>query len=112
MHNTHTNYSLKVCLVVGVSNALGGMVNASSLLRLRVGVSLLTAGGGTLGGVSRIGAGDVTFVHRLTLGSGLLSLGRGSLGGVACRLVRTCPPPNRLFNFKNSLYVCYAFLSR
>ena len=46
-----------------------------------MGVGLLIAGGGTSGGVGRIGAGDIAFAHCLILGSGLLSLSRGSLGG-------------------------------
>ena len=58
------------------------MVNANGLFLLRVGVGLLTVGGGPSGGVGCIGAGDVAVDRRLTLGSGLSrSLGHGSLGG-------------------------------
>ena len=66
---------------MGVSDALGSVVDANGLLLLRVGVGLLTVGGGASGGVGLIGAGDVALARRLTLGSGLLSLGCGSLGG-------------------------------
>ena len=65
---------------MGVSDAPGGVVDANHLL-LKVGVGLLTAGGGPSGGVGSRGAGDVAVARRLTLSSGLLSLGRGSLGG-------------------------------
>ena len=60
----------------------GGVVDANGLFLLRVGVGLLTVGGGPSGGVGCIGAGDVVVDRRLTLGSGLSrSLGHGSLGG-------------------------------
>ena len=68
---------------VGVSDTLGGVVDANHPLLLRVGVGLLTVGGGPSGGVGSIGAGDIVAARRLTLGSGLVYvfLGRGSLGG-------------------------------
>ena len=66
---------------MGVSDTPGGVVDANRLLLLRVGIGLLTAGGGPSGGVGSRGAGDVAVARRLTLSSGLLSLGRGSLGG-------------------------------
>jgi hypothetical protein len=64
---------------MGVTEAPGGMVNANRLLR--VGVGLLTAGGGPSGGVGCLGASDVSVARCLTLSGGLLSLGCGSLGG-------------------------------
>ena len=65
---------------VGVSDAPGGVVDANRMLLLRVGVGLLTAGGGPSGGVGRRGAGDVAAVaRRLTLSS--VSWPRFSGGG-------------------------------
>ena len=67
---------------VGVLDAPGGVVDANRLLLLKVGVGLLTAGGGPSGGgVGCHGAGDVVVARRLTLSGGLLSFGRGSLRG-------------------------------
>ena len=57
------------------------LVDANGLLHLRVGVGLVTVGGGALGEVGRMRAGDVAVAHRLTLGSCLMSLGHSSLGG-------------------------------
>ena len=70
-----------VSSTVGVSNATGGVVDANHLLLLKVGVGLLTAGGGSSGGVGCRGAGDMAVARRLTWSGGLLSLGCGSLGG-------------------------------
>ena len=71
-----------VSSTVGVSDALGGVVDTNGLFLLRVGVGLLTVGGGPSGGVGCIGAGDMAVDRHLTLGSGLSrSLGHGSLGG-------------------------------
>ena len=65
--------------MVGVSNAIGGVVDTNHLLLLSIGVGLLAAGGGPSVGCN--GTGDMVVACRLTLGSGLVSLGRGSLGG-------------------------------
>ena len=70
-----------VSSTVGVSDALGGVVDVTRRFLLRVGVGLLTAGGGPSGGFGLIGTGDVAVSVRLTLGNGLMSLGHGSLGG-------------------------------
>ena len=52
---------------MGVSNAPGGVVDANRLLLFKVGVGLLSAGGGPSGGVGRHGAGDVAGACRLSL---------------------------------------------
>ena len=70
-----------VSSTVGVSDALGGVVDANRLLLLRVGVGLLTVGGGSSGGVGSIGASDMVVARCLTLGSSLVFRGHGSLGG-------------------------------
>ena len=62
-----------------MSDAPGGVVDANRLL-LKVGVGLLTAGGGPSGGVGCRGAGDVGVAGRLTLSSGLLSWPQFSRG--------------------------------
>jgi hypothetical protein len=58
---------------VGVSDAPGGVVDANSLVLLKVGVGLLTAGGGPSGGVGSFGTGDVAVARRLTLACCLLA---------------------------------------
>ena len=55
-------------MMVGVSDASRGVVDANGILHLRVGVGLLTAGGSILG--------RVTFTHHLILGNGLLTFGQ------------------------------------
>ena len=80
-----------------MSDASGGVVDANRLLLLKVGVGLLTAGGGPSGGVSCRGAGDVGVAGRLTLSGSLLSLGRGSLGGawlIGQLLLSVCDGPD------------------
>ena len=68
----YSSYTLSS--TVGVSDVLGGMVDANGPLLMRVGVGLLTAGGGPLGGVSCNGASDMVVASRLTPGSGLLAV--------------------------------------
>ena len=71
--------------MVGVSDAPGG---TNYLLLLKIGVGLLTASGGPLGGIICHGAGEVGVAHCLTLSGVLLSLSSGSLGG--CGLYGGC----------------------
>ena len=59
---------------MGISNTRGGAFDANSLL-LKVGVGLLTTGGGSSSGVGCRGAGDVAVAHRLTLSGAAVLLG-------------------------------------
>ena len=83
--------------MVGVSHTPGGMIDANHLLLLKVGVGLLTAGGGPSGGVSCCGASDVVVAGRLTRSSGLLSLSCSSLS------------KERESSFPSSLFIFNAF---
>ena len=69
---------------MGVSNTPGGMVDANHLLLLKVGVGLLSAGGGPLGGVGCRGAGDIAGAGRLTERWPVVSWPRFSRGGGEC----------------------------